>query len=49
MSGVNFISATTAGREQNKYLLRQFNLPLPVRSRFVVEIEELWRQESADW
>ena len=49
LSGVIFILATTAGREQNKYLMRQFNLPLPVPNTFVVEIEEIWRQESTDW
>jgi len=49
LSGVNFILATTAGREQNKYLMHQFNLQLPVPNKFVVETEEFWRQESTDW
>jgi hypothetical protein len=49
LSGVSFILATAAGREQNKYLMLQFNLPLPVPNKFVVEIEEFWGQESTDW
>jgi hypothetical protein len=40
--------ATTAGREQNKYLVRQFNLSLPVPNIFVVENELHWRQDSTD-
>jgi len=49
LSGVSFVLATTAGKEQNKYLMRQLNLPLPVPNRFLVEIEEFWRQESTYW
>jgi hypothetical protein len=49
LPGVNFILAATAGREQNKYLMHQFNLPLPVPNKFVVEIEAFWRQESTYW
>jgi hypothetical protein len=49
LSGVSFFLATTAGRKQNKHLMLQFNLPLPFPNIFVVEIEDLWRQESTDW
>jgi hypothetical protein len=48
LSGANFFLATPAGREQNKHLMRHFNLSLPVPHTFVVDIEEFWRKEFSD-
>jgi hypothetical protein len=38
----------TTGRKQNKYLMRQFNLSLPVPNVFGDEIGEQWEEKPVD-
>jgi hypothetical protein len=48
LPGVDFVLDISTGKKQNKYLLRQFNLPLSVPHVFWVEIEEHWEKEPID-
>jgi hypothetical protein len=48
LPGVDFVLDITTGRKQNKYLMRVFNLSLPVPHVFGVETGEQWEEEPID-